>query len=133
MKKIVMSKKLEIINLELEIKKVQNELSAYQKDVSLFNRMVNEKNQKLHSLRLKLEKHKKVKNLSITDGAIISYLENVCEFDMQKIRESILPIQPKSDGDYIEDGWYDMGDFEIHIKKGRVVNVDVEYEENEDD
>ena len=70
-----------------------------------------------------------MKSLSITDGAIISYLEKVCDFDMQKIRESILPIQPKSDGDYIEDGWYDMGDFEIQIKKGRVVKVDVEYEE----
>ena len=125
-----MSKKLEVKNLDEEIEKIQKELSEYQKDASLFNRLVNEKNQKLHSLRLKKKKQLKVKNLSITDGAIISYLEKVCDFDMQKIRESILPIQPKSDDDYIEDGWYDMGDFEIQIKKGRVFKVDVEYEED---
>ena len=124
-----MSKKLVLKNLDEEMKKIQKELSEYQKDASLFNRLVNEKNQKLHSLRLKKKKQQEVKSLSITDGAIVSYLEKVCDFDMQKIRESILPIQPKSDGDYIEDGWYDMGDFEIQIKKGRVVKVDVEYEE----
>jgi len=128
-----MSKKLELKNLDVEIKKVQNELSEYQKDVSLFNKLVNEKNQKLHSLKSKKKKLQQVKNLSITDGAIISYLEKVCDFDMQKIRNAILPIQPKSDSDYLEDGWYDMGDFEIQIKKGRVVKVDVEYEENENE
>ena len=126
-----MSKKLELKNLDEEMKKIQRELSEYQKDASLFNRLVNEKNQKLHSLRLKKKKQQEVKSLSITDGAIISYLEKVCDFDMQKIKESILPIQPKSDGDYIEDGWYDMEDFEIQIKKGRVVKVDVEYEEED--
>ena len=126
-----MNKKLVLKNLDEEMKKIQKELSEYQKDASLFNRLVNEKNQKLHSLRLKKKKQQEVKSLSITDGAIISYLEKVCDFDMQKIRESILPIQPKSDGDYIEDGWYDMGDFEIQIKKGRVVKVDVEYEEED--
>jgi hypothetical protein len=128
-----MSRKLELKNLDVEIKKVQNELFEYQKYVSFFNILVNEKNQKLHSLKSKKKKLQQVKNLSITDGAIISYLEKVCDFDMQRIRESILPIQPKSDGDYIENGWYDMGDFEIHIKKGRVVKVDVEYEENENE
>lgn len=87
-----MSKKLELKNLDEEIEKIQEELSEYQKDASLFNRLVNEKNQKLHSLRLKKKKQLKVKKLSITDGAIISYLEKVCDFDMQKIRESILPI-----------------------------------------
>jgi len=127
-----MSKKFEVKNLDDEIEKVQKELSEYQKDASLFNQLVNEKNQKLHSLRLKKKKQQKVKNLSITDGAIISYLEKVCDFDMKKIRESILPVQPKSDSDYIEDGWYDMGDFEIQIKKGRVVKVDVEYEDEQD-
>jgi hypothetical protein len=127
-----MSKKLEVKNLDEEIEKVQKELSEYQKDVSLFNQLVNDKNQKLHSLRLKKKKQQKVKNLSITDGAIISYLEKVCNFDMKKIRESILPVQPKLDSDYIEDGWYDMGDFEIQIKKGRVVKVDVEYEDEKD-
>jgi len=125
-----MSKKLEVKNLDIEIDKIKEELAEYQKDASLFNRLVNEKNQKLHSLRLKKKKQQKVKNLSITDGAIISYLEKVCDFDMGKIRESILPIEPKSDNDYIEDGWYDMDDFEIQIKKGRVVKVDIEYEEN---
>lgn len=127
-----MSKKLVLKNLDEEMKKIQKELSEYQKDALLFNRLVNEKNQKLHSLRLKKKKQQEVKSLSITDGAIVSYLEKVCDFDMQKIRESILPIQPKSDGDYIEDGWYDMGDFEIQIKKGRVVKVDVEYEDEHD-
>ncbi len=128
-----MNKKFEVRNLDDEIEKIKKELSEYQKDASLFNRLVNEKNQKLYSLRLKKEKQLKVKDLSITDGAIISYLEKVCDFNMQKIRESILPVQPKSDSDYIEDGWYDMGDFEIQIKKGRVVKVDVEYEEEDND
>ena len=128
-----MSKNFELKNVDEEIEKAQRALSEYQKDVSLFSKLVNETNHKLHSLRRRKKRLQKVQNLSITDGAIISYLEKVCDFDIQKIRESILPIQPQADGDYIEDGWYDMGDFEIYIKKGRVSKVDVEYEENEDD
>jgi len=128
-----MNKTLEVKNLDDEIEKIKKELSKYQREASFFNSLVNEKNQKLHSLRLKKKKQLEVKDLSITDGAIISYLEKVCDFNMQKIRESILPIQPKSDSDYIEDGWYDMGDFEIQIKKARVVKVDVEYEEEDND
>ena len=128
-----MSKNFELKNVDEEIEKAQRALSEYQKDVSLFSKLVNETNHKLHSLRRRKKRLQKVQNLSITDGAIISYLEKVCDFDIQKIRESILPIQPQADGDYIEDGWYDMGDFEIQIKKGRVVKVDVEYDENEDE
>ena len=128
-----MSKNFELKNVDEEIEKAQRALSEYQKDVSLFSKLVNETNHKLQSLRRRKKRLQKVQSLSITDGAVISYLEKVCDFDMQKIRESILPIQPQSDGDYIEDGWHDMGDFEIYIKKGRVSKVDVEYEENEND
>lgn len=124
------NKDIKVKNLDDEIVRAEKELDAFTREISELNQLFHDKKQKLHSLKLKKRKRTKINDIHVTDSAVVAYFEKVCNYDMQKIREAIIPVKLNPDDEYLIDGWYDVGDFEVQVKKGRVVNVDVEYEED---
>ena len=126
-----MKNNIKVEDLNIEITKVKKEIDDYAQQVARFNKLINNSKQRLAHLNSKKKKLSQINNIWVTDGAIISYLEKVCDFNIQKIKETILPVKLNTEDEYVVDGWYDMGDFEIHVKKGHVVKVDVEYEEDD--
>jgi len=125
-----MSKHIKVKDLDIEIVRAENKIDTFTREISELNQLLHDKKQKLHSLKLKKRKRTKVNDVYVTDSAIVAYFEKVCNYDMQKIRETIIPTKLNTEDDYLIDGWYDFGDFEVLVKKGRVIDVSVEYEEN---
>lgn len=125
-----MSKDIKVKNLDIEIAKAERELVSFTREISELNQLLHDKKQKLHSLKLKKRKRTKVNDICVTDNAVVAYFEKVCDYDMQNIRETIIPTKLNPEDDYLVDGWYDVGDFEVLVKKGRVIDVAVEYEED---
>lgn len=128
-----MSKEIKVKDLDNDILMAERELDIFKKEISELNQSLHEKKQKLHALKLKKRKRTKVNDVYVLDNAIVAYFEKVCNYDIQKIRETIIPTVLNPNDEYLVDGWYDVGDFEVLIKKGRVIDVDVEYEENTND
>ena len=126
-----MSKEIKVKNLDNEIAKAEKELHVFTKEISELNQLLHDKKQKLHSLKLKKRKRTNVNDIYVTDNAIVAYFEKVCNYDIQKIRETIIPIKLNPEDEHLIDGWYDIGDFEVLVKKGRVIDVNVEYEEED--
>jgi uncharacterized protein YxjI len=121
-----MSEKFEIKSIkDIQIEKdaLLTDVMHLEKNIEALQREFNIKNADLNMCVLKERNYTKRKKIKVSDHSVIRYLERIKGMDIDAIRDKILSLNIDVKHEYIEDGTYDMGTFNIVLIKNTVVTL----------
>ena len=110
-------------NLQVIQTKTQDEIAHLKKEQKLINQEIHLKLQQLQSLDKEISKLMQSNTLTVSEHAIIRYLQRVYKLDLKKIEQEILTDDIKKQVKLFGSGTFKSEDFSVKVKDNVVVTI----------
>jgi hypothetical protein len=119
-----LEKQQTIKGLKSQLAKAQGKAKALKVAASQANREYSEAANKAKQLQIKIDAYSQVKEISITEHAMLRYFERVLEYDIEEVEGKIITNELKRMVDTLGgDGTYPVGDFSVVMRNYRIVTI----------
>ena len=112
---------MDIEQLQEEAENLQKEINKLTYDLNITKQQRTEKQDKLNEINRTIEALNS--DVTVTDHAVVRYFERVKGFDIEEIRNKILPSEVKPKIQILANCKYPLENFEIVVKNNKVVTV----------